>query len=144
MEHDRAWLFAEVPSVPGVPVGWPITEAAVRYGVSRQMVNNWRRRYEADGITGLEEVSRRPYRSPHRVTAQVEAAICELQRAHPRWGARRIAGTAHPHTPTLIDNATGCGHTHVAEMNQQVGDNLNRMISELEDGQVEREAAGAG
>lgn len=43
----------------------------------------------------------------------------------------------HTRTLTLIDNATGCGHTRVAEMNQQVADNLDRMINELEDGQDE-------
>ena len=38
-------------------------------------------------------------------------------------------------TLTLIDNATRPGQTRVAEMNQQVVDNLDRMIGELEDGQ---------
>jgi hypothetical protein len=48
-------------------------------------------------------------------------------------------------TLTWIDNATSCGHTRVAEMNQQVADNLDRMIGELEDGQDEgKEAADAG
>ncbi|MDX3775907.1 hypothetical protein [Streptomyces europaeiscabiei] len=48
-------------------------------------------------------------------------------------------------TLTLIDNATGCGHTRVAEMNQQVADNLDRMIGELEDGRDEgEETADAG
>ncbi|WP_241002957.1 tyrosine-type recombinase/integrase [Streptomyces sp. CB01881] len=42
-------------------------------------------------------------------------------------------------TLTLIDNAKSCGHTRVAEMNQQVTNNLDRMISELEDGQDEHE-----
>ncbi|MFF3159914.1 tyrosine-type recombinase/integrase [Streptomyces sp. NPDC057910] len=49
----------------------------------------------------------------------------------------------HHRTLTLIDNATGCGHTRVAEMNQQVVDNLDRMIHELEDNEGE-EAADAG
>ncbi|MGO4754260.1 helix-turn-helix domain-containing protein, partial [Streptomyces sp. 2MCAF27] len=71
--------------------GSPVTEVAVRYGVTRQTVHNWRRRYEAGGIASLDEVSRRPHRSPRRVAAEVEAAICELRRAHPRWGARRIS-----------------------------------------------------
>jgi integrase len=46
-------------------------------------------------------------------------------------------------TLTLIDNAKSCGHTRVAEMNQQVADNLDRMIHELQDGQDE-ETADAG
>jgi integrase len=51
----------------------------------------------------------------------------------------------HTRTLTLIDQASGCGHTRVAEMNQQVADNLHRMIHELEDGHNEsEEAADAG
>ncbi|MFF5650844.1 hypothetical protein ACFY8N_20810 [Streptomyces collinus] len=42
-------------------------------------------------------------------------------------------------TLTLIDNANSCGHTSIAEMNQPVAANLDRMIGELEDGQNERE-----
>ncbi|WP_425265292.1 tyrosine-type recombinase/integrase [Streptomyces rubellomurinus] len=45
-------------------------------------------------------------------------------------------------TLTLIDNAKCCGHQRVAEMNEQVLTNLDRMITELEaDGP--QEAAGA-
>jgi transposase InsO family protein len=71
--------------------GSPVSEVAVRYGVSRQSVYSWRERYEADGIDGLRDASRRPRTSPSRLAAEVEALVCELRRAHPRWGARRIA-----------------------------------------------------
>ncbi|MFJ8026809.1 hypothetical protein [Streptomyces sp. NPDC096311] len=43
----------------------------------------------------------------------------------------------------MIDNAKSCGHARVAEMNQQVADNLDRMIGEFEGGHGE-EAADAG
>jgi transposase InsO family protein len=71
--------------------GSPVSEVAVRYGVSRQSVYTWRDRYAAGGIDGLRDVSRRPRTSPSRLPAEVEALVCELRRAHPRWGARRIA-----------------------------------------------------
>jgi transposase len=71
--------------------GSPVSEVAVRYGVSRQSVYSWRDRYAAGGIDGLRDVSRRPKTSPSRLPAEVEALVCELRRAHPRWGARRIA-----------------------------------------------------
>jgi transposase InsO family protein len=71
--------------------GSPVSEVAVRYGVSRQSVYSWRDRYKAGGIDGLRDASRRPRTSPSRLPAEVEALVCELRRAHPRWGARRIA-----------------------------------------------------
>ena len=49
------------------------------------------RRHAAGGIDGLREASRRPRTSPARLGAEMEALVCELRRAHPRWGARRIA-----------------------------------------------------
>jgi transposase InsO family protein len=71
--------------------GSPVSEVAVRYGVSRQSVYSWRDRYAAGGIDGLRDISRRPRTSPSRLPAETEALVCELRRAHPRWGARRIA-----------------------------------------------------
>src|ERR1700733_13392060 len=71
--------------------GSPVSEVAIRYGVSRQSVYTWRDRYASGGIDGLRDVSRRPRTSPSRLPAEVEAVVWELRRAHPRWGARRIA-----------------------------------------------------
>lgn len=66
-------------------------EVAARYGVTRQSVTAWRKRYEHDGLDGLKERSRRPHHSPARVAPDIEAEICELRRTHRRWGARRIS-----------------------------------------------------
>ena len=71
--------------------GSPIGEVAERYGTTRQSLHSWRKRFEAEGMPGLVDRSRRPRTSPTRVDAEVEAAICRLRREHPRWGARRIA-----------------------------------------------------
>jgi transposase InsO family protein len=71
--------------------GFPVTEVAERYGVSRQSVHAWVRRYEQGGLGGLMDRSRRPESCPHQVSAEVEAAVCELRREHPRWGPLRLA-----------------------------------------------------
>jgi transposase InsO family protein len=42
-------------------------------------------------MTGLIDRSRRPHRSPSKLSAEVEAQICQMRRQHPRWGARRIS-----------------------------------------------------
>ncbi len=66
------------------------TDVAARYGVSRQSVHEWVRRYQADGLAGLADRSHRPRRHPAQMPAEVEAAVCELRRVHPRWGQRRL------------------------------------------------------
>lgn len=42
-------------------------------------------------MSGLLDRSRCPRNSPTRLSAEVEAEICNLRRRHPRWGARRIS-----------------------------------------------------
>ncbi|MGW2788215.1 IS481 family transposase [Streptomyces populi] len=78
-------------AVLAVLAGATVTEVAARLGVSRQTVSGWKSRYEASGLAGLADRSRRPASCPHQASAEVEAAVCELRRKHPRWGPRRIA-----------------------------------------------------
>ena len=68
--------------------GLTVTEVAERYGVSRQIVHRWIRRYEESGLNGLADRSHRPKSCAHQISAEVEAAICELRRLHPDWGPR--------------------------------------------------------
>ncbi|MFI0091522.1 IS481 family transposase [Streptomyces bobili] len=78
-------------AVLAVLAGATVTEVAASIGVSRQTVSGWKSRYEASGLAGLADRSRRPASCPHQASAEVEAAVCELRREHPRWGPRRIA-----------------------------------------------------
>jgi transposase InsO family protein len=70
--------------------GLPVTEVALRYGVTRQTVHRWLRRYEAGGLGALVDSSCRPQGCPHRMPAHVEERIVELRSAHPGWGPRTI------------------------------------------------------
>jgi transposase InsO family protein len=70
--------------------GRSVTEVAQQWGVSRQSVHAWLRRYEDAGLPGLEPRSSRPGSCPHQMPGLVEAMILELRRAHPGWGPRRI------------------------------------------------------
>lgn len=89
---DQGWLAEHrYRAVLQVLDGAPVTEVARQFGASRQSVYAWKARYEAEGLAGLAERSRRPHTSPTQLPAEVEAQICELRRAYPRWGARRIA-----------------------------------------------------
>jgi len=82
-QRYRAVLEAEA--------GCPVTEIAARHGVSRQSVHAWVRRYKAGGLGALADRSHRPASCPHQIAAEIEAAVCELRRSHPRWGPARLA-----------------------------------------------------
>jgi transposase-like protein len=68
-----------------------ITEIAERFGVTRQSLHNWLRRYRERGMAGLVDRSKRPRSCPHRTPARAELRVIELRRDHPRWGPRRLA-----------------------------------------------------
>jgi transposase InsO family protein len=70
--------------------GVPVSEVAGRYGVSRQSVHTWLNRYRDEGPAGLADRSHRVRAHPWQVSAEIEAAVCELRRAHPRWGPKRL------------------------------------------------------
>jgi transposase InsO family protein len=70
--------------------GATVTDVAVRFGVTRQTVHRWLRRYAAKGLAGLADGSERPLSCPHQMPAVVEARIVELRRSNPGWGPRTI------------------------------------------------------
>ena len=73
-----------------VMAGVPVTEVADRYGVSRQSVHAWLARYRDEGPPGLEDRSHKVHRHPWQIPAELEAAVCELRRAHRKWGPKRL------------------------------------------------------
>lgn len=71
--------------------GASVTDVAVRYGVVRQTVHEWLRRYAGDGgLSGLADRSSRPESCPHQMPPVVEATVVAMRRAHPAWGPDRI------------------------------------------------------
>jgi transposase InsO family protein len=71
--------------------GVSVTEVARRYGVARQTVHDWLRRYaKAGGVVGLADHSCKPSHCPHQMPAEVEARVCALRRQHPGWGPARL------------------------------------------------------
>jgi transposase InsO family protein len=77
-------------AVMEVVSGAPVTEVARRYGVSRQAVHLWLGKYRKGGLAGLADHSHRPHSQPRQLDAGIEAMICQLRSAHPRWGPRRL------------------------------------------------------
>jgi len=71
--------------------GATVTEVARRFGVARQTVHVWLRRYAAEGaVVNLADRSSRPHWCPHQMPAAVEARVLSIRDAHPGWGPDRI------------------------------------------------------
>jgi transposase len=71
-----------------IAAGVPVTEVAERYGVSRQSVHAWLRRYRDEGPSGLADRSHRVRAHPWQIAAEIEAAVCELRRGLSGWCSR--------------------------------------------------------
>jgi transposase InsO family protein len=109
-QQQSDWLLEQrYRAVLEVLDGQPVTEVASRYGVSRQSIYTWKAKYAAGGFEALRESSRRPRTSPTRIASDVEALACEMRRAHPRWGARRIS---HELTRTGVPAAPARATVH--------------------------------
>ena len=65
-----------VTEVPGVTV----SAFCAEHGISRQTFYKWRRRYLADGLNGLEPLSRAPGRSPQAMSPAVVEAVIRLRK----------------------------------------------------------------
>ncbi len=70
--------------------GVPIIEVAARFGVTRQSVHRWLKRYAAQGLAGLVDSSTEPGSCPHQMAPEVEARIVEMRQEHAGWGPRTI------------------------------------------------------
>jgi transposase InsO family protein len=72
-----------------------LSELCRRYRVSRPTGYRWLRRYEeVDSLTGLVERSRRPHRSPARVSEDVTDRIVAMRLTWD-WGARKLRTMLH-------------------------------------------------
>jgi transposase InsO family protein len=67
-----------------------LTELCAEFEISRPTAYCWLKRYQAGGIAGMQEASRRPHHSPARTTAGMEQRVVELRRERPDWGARKL------------------------------------------------------
>ena len=68
-----------------------ISELSELYGLSRKTIHSWKRRYEREGLKGLEPKSRRPHRSPREaISRQWKEEVLALKRRRRRWGAKKL------------------------------------------------------
>ena len=100
MAHRNARLtvYARLDLVQQVEAGWPQTEIARQFRVSRSTVAKWIRRYRDEGKAGLEDRSSAPTRNPRLTPRELVRAICAL-RISRNWGLTASAGSSASHAP---------------------------------------------
>jgi transposase InsO family protein len=74
-----------------------VRRLAAELGVTSKTFYKWARRYEQEGLEGLEERSRRPHRSPKRISPMVEDAIVEMRKRLAEEGLDAGAATIRWH-----------------------------------------------
>jgi len=62
-----------------------------RFGISRRVGYKWIARFEAAGLAGLVDLSRRPHASPLIMDASLESQVVAMRQEHRSWGGRKIA-----------------------------------------------------
>lgn len=89
---------------------YAMTELCARYGISRRVGYKWLARYAADGVDGLADQRRVAHSHPHRMPAEVAAALLTCRGAHPTWGPRKLlAYLARRHPRTAWPAASSVG-----------------------------------
>jgi transposase InsO family protein len=82
-----------------IEAGWPVAHAAKGMGISRDRAYVWWRRYQEEGLPGLEDRSCRPHRSPNKTKPSLERRIVALRRRR-GLGPARIGGIVGVHAST--------------------------------------------
>jgi transposase InsO family protein len=95
--NARLTVFSRLALAERVIVeGWPASEVARHFQVSRSTAYKWVRRYRTEGQAGLADRSSRPHRRPHALPAEAVIAILDARR-YRRYGPHRLAAvTGHP------------------------------------------------
>ena len=82
-----------------------------RFDISPNTAYKWLDRFRAEGVSGLEDRSRRPHNSPVHTPKEMEKTIVKLRGKHPAWGGRKLerrlldlghTGVPRPSTITAI------------------------------------------
>jgi transposase InsO family protein len=71
-------------------LGRSVTDVAKEYGVSRQNLHMWLRRFDEQGRDGMADQSRRPRRSPNQTPPDVEKLVLDLRDERPTWGPLKL------------------------------------------------------
>lgn len=112
--------------VERVGSGRPIAHVAAEMGISRKTVTKWWRRFQDEGLGGLEDRSSRPQRCPHRTPAPVEQKILRL-RTRRKLGPARISSILDVPASTVHQVLVRAGMNRIAWMDRPTGQVIRRI-----------------
>jgi transposase InsO family protein len=78
-----------------------VTEACQRRNVSRKTAYKYLERFHKEGLSGLEERSRRPHGSPNATSAQVRELLIAAKKARRHWGPKKLVAYLAKRHPRL-------------------------------------------
>jgi transposase InsO family protein len=68
----------------------PFQALCEEFEISRPTGYLWWKRYREQGVAGIAERSRRPYRQAQQIDPQLEQEVEQLRQRYPDWGARKL------------------------------------------------------
>jgi transposase InsO family protein len=68
----------------------PFTHLCSKYGISSKTGYKWKERFLAQGFQGLEDQSKKPYKSPSKLSEDVILEIIKIKNKKMYWGAKKI------------------------------------------------------
>lgn len=97
------------------------------FTVSRKTGYKWLNRFSQEGLSGLEERSRRPLSCPRQISGEIVCEIVSIRQAHPRWGGvtieeilrRRYGSEGIPRARTIDRILNRCGLVKVCKHGQR-------------------------
>lgn len=79
-----------------------VTEACQRRNVSRKSAYKYLARFQAEGLSGLEERSRRPHASPIATSEEVRELLIATKEARRHWGPKKLVVYLAKRHPRLV------------------------------------------
>lgn len=106
--------------------GRPVAHVAAEMGVSRPTADKWWKRFQLEGLAGLEDRSSRPRRSPTQTPRGVERQIERLRRSR-KLGPARIAPLVGRPPSTVHRVLCRLGLNRLAWMDRPTGRVIRRI-----------------
>ena len=101
--------------------GMPVAHVAKAMGISRQCAHRWVKRFDEEGLAGLEDRSSRPHRSPRRTDARKERRVLAARRKH-RCGPTQLARLSGVPERTVTRVLRRAGVPRLAECDPMTGE----------------------